>query len=76
MNNPIEPFKLPSLEELKKLNEQQVRGILFLLEQHRAKELLSASYDFNDRIDTIEKDYASDFQVLTTVLEEARKNSA
>ena len=72
MNNPIKPFKMPSIGELKKLNEQQIKGILFLLEQHRAKELLSASYDFNDRIDAIEKEYASDFQVLANVLAEAR----
>ena len=64
---------MPSIGELKKLNEQQIKGILFLLEEHRAKELLSASYDFNDRIDAIEKDYASDFQVLASALAEARK---
>lgn len=73
MNNPIEPFHLPTLGELKKLNEQQIKGVLYLLEEHRAKELLSASYDFNDRIDAIEKDYASDFQVLANALAEARK---
>ena len=73
MNNPVEPFHLPPLGELKKLNEQQIKGVLYLLEEHRAKELLSASYDFNDRIDAIEKDYASDFQVLANALAEARK---
>lgn len=70
------PFKLPSLGELKTLNEEQLKPIFFELERHRANELLSASVDYTDRVERIEKEYANDFQVLADALEKLKSKTA
>lgn len=70
------PFKLPTLRELKSLNEEQLSKVFFELERHRAKELLDASEDFTNRIDRINLDYTSDFKVLSDILEKIRSKTA
>lgn len=69
-------FKLPTLRELKSLDEKQLSKIFFELERHRAKELLHASEDYTNRIDRINLDYTSDFKVLSDILEEIRSKTA
>ena len=69
-------FKLPTLRELKSLNEEQLENIFFELERHRAKELLDASEEYTNRIDRINLDYTSDFKVLSDILEEIRSKTA
>ena len=70
------PFKLPTIREIKSLNEEQLSKIFFELERHRAKELLDASEEYNNRIDRINLDYTSDFKVLSDILEEIRSKTA
>ena len=70
------PFKLPTLREMKSLNEEQLSKIFFELERHRAKELLDASEEYTNRIDRINLDYTSDFKVLSDILEEIRSKTA
>ncbi len=73
MEQPKTPFKLPTLRELKSLNEEQLSKIFFELERHRAKELLDASEEYTNRIDRINLDYTSDFKVLSDILAEKRR---
>ena len=70
------PFKLPTLREMKSLNEEQLSKIFFELERHRAEELLDASEEYTNRIDRINLDYTSDFKVLSDILEEIRSKTA
>ena len=69
-------FKLPSIAELKQLNEQQLLPIFFELERHRSRQLLDASEEYSERIDRINLDYTSDFKVLSDILEEIRSKTA
>ena len=70
------PFKLPTLRELKSLNERQLCKIFFELERHRANELLDAAGDYANRVDRVNWDYASDFKVLSDILAEIRSKTA
>ena len=70
-----QPFKLPTLGELKTLTKVQLLYIFFELENHRAKQLLVASSEYEDVIEKINAEYNSNFQVLSDVLAELKEKS-
>ena len=72
----LKPFKLPSMGELKSLNEQQLKIIFFELERHRSSQLHDACEDYREVLERIQKEYDNNFQVLANVLAEIRKKTA
>lgn len=66
-------FNMPSMGELSRLTEEQLKPLFFELEQHRSKCLVEASNDYVSAVENIEKDYGTCFQVLADTLAKVRR---
>lgn len=66
-------FNMPSVGELSRMTEEQLKPLFFELERHRSKCLVEASNDYVSAVEKIEKDYGNCFQVLSDTLAKVRR---
>lgn len=66
-------FNMPSMGELSRMTEEQLKPLFFELERHRSKRLVEASNDYVSAVEKIEKDYDNCFQMLSDTLAKVRR---
>ena len=68
-------FNMPSMGELSRMTEEQLKPLFFELERHRSKCLVEASNDYVLAVEKIEKDYSNRFQILADTLAKVRRKT-
>lgn len=68
-------FNMPSMGELSRMTEEQLKPLFFELERHRSKCLVEASNDYVSAVEKIEKDYGNRFHILANALAKARRKT-
>lgn len=68
-------FNMPSMGELSRMTEEQLKPLFFELERHRSACLVEASNDYVTAVEKIEKDYRNLFQILANTLAKVRRKT-